>query len=174
MRQLLLMRHAKSSWNDTSMPDKDRPLNARGREAAARMQRVVQELGLGPDLILVSTARRTLETMEALEPWDATPLVEPMDVLYLASPAQILNALHAVPETVRSVMVIGHNPGMHDLALALASGSARTTSAAHRLHDGFPTAALAEFLIPGPWWQIGEGGGQLVRFLTPKSVGAGS
>jgi phosphohistidine phosphatase len=174
MRQLLLMRHAKSSWDDTSMPDKDRPLNARGREAAARMQRAIQELGLGPDLILVSTARRTLETMEALEPWDATPLVEPMDALYLADAAQILNALHAVPETVRSAMVIGHNPGMHDLALALVHGSARATSAAHRLEKGFPTAALAEFSVPGPWWQIGQRGGQLVRFLTPGSIGAGN
>jgi phosphohistidine phosphatase len=174
MRQLLLMRHAKSSWDDTSVPDKDRPLNASGREAAARMQRAVQELGLGPDLILVSTARRTLETMEALEPWEATPLVEPMDTLYLGNAVQILNALHAVPETVRSVMVIGHNPGMHDLALDLLRGSTRATGAARRLEEGFPTAALAEFSVPGPWWQIGQGGGQLVRFLTPRSIGAGN
>ena len=72
------------------MPDRDRPLNARGRRAAAAMRQAMRDLGLSPDVVLVSTARRTMETLEALEPWDDTPLVEPMDSLYLANPMQLI------------------------------------------------------------------------------------
>src|SRR5690242_14275969 len=126
MRQLLLLRHAKSSWDDAAIPDRDRPLNARGRRCAAVMRQAMRDLGLTPDVVLVSTSRRTLETLEALEPWDETPLIDPLDSLYLADPMQLLAALHSVPETVRSVMVVGHNPGLHDLALSLAGPHAGT------------------------------------------------
>src|SRR4051794_24414520 len=74
MRQLLLLRHAKSSWDDASLPDRDRPLNSRGLHAAAVMRKAMQSYGLSPDLVLVSTAKRTLQTLEALEPWDDAPL----------------------------------------------------------------------------------------------------
>ena len=83
------------------------------------MRQAMRDLRLEPDVVLVSTARRTMETLEALEPWEDTPLIEPMDSLYLANPMQLTAALHSVAETVRSVLLIGHNPGMHDLALGL-------------------------------------------------------
>jgi phosphohistidine phosphatase len=171
MRQLLLLRHAKSSWDDAAMPDRDRPLNARGRQAASTMRAAIQDLGLLPDMILVSPALRTMQTLQALEPWDETPLIEPTEGLYLADPTQILAALHGVPETVRSVMVIGHNPGLHDLALSLA-GTLPAGPAGQSLQQGFPTAALAEFTIAGTWWDLRTGGGRLVRFLTPKTLEA--
>ena len=129
MRQLLLLRHAKSAWDDAMMPDRDRPLNARGRRSAAVMRQAMRDLGLVPDVVLVSTSRRTQETLELLEPWDEAPLIEAMDSLYLANPIQLMAALHGVAETVRSVLLIGHNPGLHDFAvslagpLAMASGS---------------------------------------------------
>ena len=85
MHQLLLLRHAKSSWDDASLPDRERSLNKRGRRAAAAMREAMRALGLAPDVILVSPARRTQETLEALEPWDETPLLEPLEVLYLAT-----------------------------------------------------------------------------------------
>jgi phosphohistidine phosphatase len=97
MRQLLLMRHAKSSWDDPKLADHARPLNARGRAAAASMGGEMRRLGLAPDVVLVSSARRTLQTLEALKPWDDTPLVEPMDRLYLASGEQLLGVLHGAP-----------------------------------------------------------------------------
>ena len=173
MRQLLLFRHAKSTWDDASVPDRDRPLNARGRRSAAVMRQAMRDLGLAPDMVLVSTARRTMETLEALEPWDDTPLIEPMDSLYLASPVQLTAALHGVAETVRSVLLIAHNPGLHDLALGLAGSSGSATERA--LAEGFPTAALAEFVVAGSWWDLREGSGRLVRFLTPRMLeGAGS
>ncbi len=173
MHQLLILRHAKSSWDSAATPDRDRPLNERGRTAAARMRQAMQDLGLTPDMVLVSTARRTMETLEALEPWDDTPLVEPLDSLYLADVTDLLAALHNVAETVRSVLLIGHNPGLHDLAVALAGPQIRAggrSDAERALADGFPTAALAEFVITGSWWDLRGGGGRLVRFLTPKML----
>ncbi len=136
------------------------------------MRQAMRELGLAPDVVLLSSSRRTVETLEALEPWDDTPLIEPTDSLYLANPVQLLATLHDVAETVRSVLLIGHNPGMHELALDLAGpvpvgagGAAR-----HALADGFPTGALAEFVVAGPWRDLREGGGRLVRFLTPRML----
>jgi phosphohistidine phosphatase len=172
MRQLMLLRHAKSTWDDASVPDRDRPLNARGHRSAAIMRQAMRNLGLAPDVVLVSTARRAMETLEALEPWDDTPLVEPMDTLYLADPIQLMAALHGVAETVRSVLMIGHNPGLHDFAVGLAgpSGMAGGTEAARGLAAGFPTGALVEFVVAGSWRELREGGGRLVRFLTPRML----
>jgi phosphohistidine phosphatase len=172
MRQLLLLRHAKSTWDDATMPDRDRPLNARGRRAAIAMRHAMRELGLAPDVVLVSTARRTMETLDALEPWDDAPLIEPMDSLYLANPIQLTAALHGVAETVRSVLLIGHNPGLHDLALSLVGPHAMRSGGENEraLEAGFPTGALAEFVVAGSWWDLREGGGRLVRFLTPRTL----
>jgi phosphohistidine phosphatase len=176
MRQLLLLRHAKSSWDDASIPDRDRSLNARGRRAAAVMRRAMRDLGLAPDVVLVSTARRTMDTLEALEPWDDAPLVEPMDSLYLADPGQMIAALQGVAETVRSVLLIGHNPGLHDLAVSLAGPLAMRRGGENEraLAAGFPTGALAEYVVAGSWRDLREGSGRLVRFLTPRMLeGAG-
>jgi len=172
MHQLLLLRHAKSSRDDATMPDRDRPLSARGRHAAATMRTAMRRLGLAPDLILVSPSRRTLQTLEALEPWDDTPLTEPVAALYLGNASQLLAVLHEVAETVRSVLLIGHNPGMHNLALELVGDDERAHSdqALGRLMEKYPPGALAEFAIAGPWWQLDAGGGQLVRFLTPRDL----
>lgn len=174
MRQLLLLRHAKSSWDDASLPDRDRPLNSRGRHAAAVMRKALQSYGLSPDLVLVSTAKRTLQTLEALEPWEDTPLVEPMDSLYLATAGQYLTALQDVPETVRSVLLIGHNPGLHDLALLLMAPRLpnESTEPGRRLAAGFPTGALAEMTVSTPWSELAPGGARLVRLLTPRAVEA--
>jgi phosphohistidine phosphatase len=169
MRQLLLLRHAKSSWDDAKVGDRDRPLSDRGQHAAAIMRRAMRQLGLAPDLVLVSPARRTLQTLEALEPWEETPLVEQIDALYLAAPHQLFAVLRDIPETVRSVLVIGHNPGIHDLAQSLITGLA-PTGASGKLAAAYPTGALAEFAIPGPWLRLGPGAGRLTRFLTPREL----
>jgi phosphohistidine phosphatase len=170
------MRHAKSLWDDPKLSDHARPLNARGRAAAGAMRRAMRERGLLPDLVLVSSARRTLQTLEALGPWDETPLIEPMDALYLASARDMLDVLHNVTETVRSVLVLGHNPGMHELALTLVGAHAFSRPAESdrpmlaRLAEGYPTGALAEFSIAGPWALLGEGAGRLQHFLIPRDL----
>ena len=164
MHQLLLLRHAKSSWDDAKLPDRDRPLSKRGRRAAAVMRKAVFDLGLTPDVVLVSPSLRTQETLAALEPWDDTPLVETVEALYLATAEQLLAVLRGVNETVRSVMLIAHNPGMHELAVSLTGGSH------DRLNAGFPTAALAEFGVATQWQQLDAAGTRLVRFLTPRDL----
>jgi phosphohistidine phosphatase len=175
MRQFLLLRHAKSSWDDRDLSDHARPLNPRGRQAATAMRAAMETLGLAPDLVLVSTAKRTMQTLEALEPWAETPLVEPMDSLYLASAATLLKSLQDVAETVRSVLVVGHNPGLHELAMLLVGAHAMSFGDENlrQLAEGYPSGALAEFSIPGPWRTLGEGGGRLVRFLSPRDLPGG-
>jgi phosphohistidine phosphatase len=170
LRQLLLLRHAKSSWDDPGLSDHSRPLNQRGRAAAAAMRAAMRGLALSPDVVLVSSARRTLQTLEALEPWEETPpIIEPMDALYLATAPQLLKVLNGVAETARSVMVIGHNPGLHDLATQLV-GTARDARDARRLAEGFPTGAMAEFVIPGAWRTLAPGGARLHRFVCPRDL----
>ena len=172
MRQLLLLRHAKSSWDDPKLSDHARPLNARGRKSAHAMRHAMHDLGLSPDIVLVSSARRTLQTLEALEPWDEQPLIEPMDQLYLADAAQLLGVLRDVSDTARSVMLIGHNPGLHDLAMRLVGPAAMAEQGKNisRLAEGYPTGALTEFSIAGPWSKLDEGGGRLLRFLAPRDL----
>jgi phosphohistidine phosphatase len=169
MHQLLLLRHAKSSWDDPKLADRDRPLNKRGYRAAASMRQAITNLGLIPDMVLISPARRAQETLAALEPWDETPLVETLEALYLATAEQMLALLREVNETVRSVMLIGHNPGMQELSGQLAAGSG-DSEIKRRLLAGFPTAALAEFSVGARWEQLDAGGTRLVRFLTPKTL----
>ncbi len=166
MQQLLLLRHAKSSWDDAAQSDHARPLNARGRQAASAMRAVMRDFRLLPDVVLVSSARRTRQTLEALAPWDETPIIEPMDRLYLAEAERIRDVVRGVSETVRSLLVIGHNPGLHDFAVMLAEQS-DGSQMAQRLSEGFPTGALAEFSVARRWRELGEGDGRLVRFVSP-------
>lgn len=136
------------------------------------MRRAMQGLGLQPDLVLVSSARRTVQTVEALEPWDETPLIEELDGLYLAGAEQMLKVLRGIPETVRSVLLVGHNPGLHELAVTLigAQGMASGGEAAHRLAAGYPSGALAEFTVAVPWRGLGEGTGRLGHFVCPRDL----
>ena len=167
MRQLLLLRHAKAV---AAADDPDRRLSPAGRLAASAMRSVMRDLGLVPDLVLVSPSRRTLETLEALEPWDDTPLIETIDSLYLATAPRLLAVLNDVAETVRSVLLIGHNPGLAELASALAVGVTADREAARRLAEGFPTAALAEFSVPGPWGLLVPSAARLVRMIRPRDL----
>ncbi len=169
MRQLLLLRHAKSSWDDPRLPDHARPLNPRGRRAAESMREVLAGLALRPGLILVSSARRTLQTIEALEPWDAVPAVEPLDALYLAVAPDLLAALQHGGRDAECVLLVGHNPGLHDLALLL-SGPGSDPEALARLEEAFPTAALAVLSFDVPWADLSGGGATLRRFIRPVDL----
>ena len=172
MRQLLLLRHAKSSWDDRDLPDYARPLNARGRQAAAAMKAAMDNLGLVPDQVLASPARRTMETLEALEPWPERPLTDAVESLYLAPASTILAAIRGTAETVRSLLVVGHNPGLHELALQLVGAHAMTPGNEHArmLAEGYPSGALTEFSVAGPWRTLDEGGGRLTRFICPRDL----
>ena len=166
------MRHAKSAWEDPGLTDHARPLNTRGRAGVAAMRDAMIELGLAPDLVLVSSARRTMQTLHLLEPWDQTPLIEVIDTLYLADLETLLGVLRAIPETLRSVMVIGHNPGMHELALHLVGATSLSSANpdVRRVAEGYPTGALCEFTVPGSWASLGAGSARLQRFLAPRDL----
>ena len=172
MRQLLILRHAKSSWDDPKLPDHARPLNTRGRQTAAAMRRVIADLGEPPQLVLVSSARRTLQTLQSLGPLPAGTKVTPLDALYLANLPQLIETLSGVDEAVQRVLLIGHNPGLHELSLRLAGAHAMRDAPPElaRLAEGFPTAALAAFTLAGPWWSLAEGGTQLARFVVPSDL----
>ncbi len=140
------------------------------------MRQVIRTTRLIPDVILVSSARRTRQTLEALDPWDETPIIEMMDDLYLATPAQILRVAATVTDTVRSLMIVGHNPGLHELAMTLA-GAHGVSSNGHNtgeLSEGFPAGALAEFTIAQSWRDLGangsDGSARLTRFIRPREL----
>jgi phosphohistidine phosphatase len=163
-------------WDDPKLSDHARPLNARGRAAGRAIGEAMRARGLSPDLVLVSSARRTLQTLEALQPWKRTPLIEPMDALYLASARAMLDVLHLVTESIQTVLLIAHNPGIHELAMVLvgAQGFTQATGAdaamLDQLAQGYPTGAMCEFDVAGPWTSLGEGGGHLVHFTSPADL----
>ncbi len=173
MHQLIFLRHAKAETEAKSQSDHDRALTSKGRAAAGKIGQAMRKAGLAPEVVLVSTATRTQQTLEELENapvWDEWPNIDSLPQLYMATPPQILGALRDLPETVRSAIVIGHNPGLHELALTLAGGT-RPDETAARIDEGYPTAALAEFLVTTPWRQLGPGAASLKRFLLPKDFG---
>jgi phosphohistidine phosphatase len=169
MHQLILLRHAKAARETAGVSDHDRPLTAEGRSAASAIGQAMRQAGLAPDVVLVSSALRTQETLDALEPWDDRPNIETLPGLYMATHLQIRDFLRELPETVRSALVIGHNPGLHELALNLA-GPLTSQPGLARLAEGFPTAALAAFLVTTGWRKLGPGAAALQRFLTPNDL----
>lgn len=172
MKTLLLLRHAKSSWDDPSLDDFDRPLNERGRKAAPRVGAWMRTSDWVPERVLCSAARRARETWarveEALEA-DPPPDVEVVQGLYLAEPHRILAFVRGQPEEVERVLVVGHNPGFEDLARILAgSGDPLARSL---LGGGFPTGGLAVFRFPVERWeQVAPGGGRLEVFVRPRDL----
>jgi phosphohistidine phosphatase len=170
MRDLILLRHAKSSWDDPKLNDHARPLNARGQQNATALGHALRDQFLPPQLVLVSSARRTLQTMQAIGPFPTDTRISPLDTLYLANNLQLLEALTTIDDAIERVLVIGHNPGLHQLALRLAGAHAMSDAPPDigRLAEGFPTCALAAFTVAGPWWSLPEGGTRIVRFVVPR------
>lgn len=171
MHQLILLRHAKAVPEGKG-PDHERVLTDAGRAAAAAIGRAMKQAGLAPEVVLVSTSARTqgtLEQLEAAEVWEEWPNIDAMPALYMASAGQIGEILRALPETARSAMVIGHNPGLHEYALAL-TGNTPKTPEHKRLDGGFPTAALAEFLVTTPWHRLGSTPVALQSLILPKDI----
>jgi phosphohistidine phosphatase len=172
MHQLILLRHAKAAPEASGSTDHDRPLTDAGRAAASAVGHAMRKAGLAPDVVFVSTALRTQQTLEALESagvWDEWPNIDSPPVLYMASPTQIRDLLRDLPETVRSALVIGHNPGLHQLALTLADPADPKPDQA-RLTSGFPTASMAEFLVASPWRRLSAQAASLQRFLQPADL----
>ncbi|MFN3670720.1 MAG: SixA phosphatase family protein [Bosea sp. (in: a-proteobacteria)] len=172
MRRLMLLRHAKSNWPE-GVADRDRPLATRGREAAPVMGRYLADELLLPDLVLVSPSRRTLETWELVAPMltEKPPShVEPR--IYEAPSQRLLHVAQEVEPAVRTLLMIGHNPGFEELAAALTSHGDRYAAA--RMNQKYPSCGLAvlDFDIED-WRDLSLRSGRLDRFVTPGSLGEG-
>jgi phosphohistidine phosphatase len=167
MKRLYLLRHAKSSWKDVSLADHDRPLAPRGGRASKSMARHLRDRGIEPDLVLCSTARRARETLDRIAPALGTTAIEIEPGLYGASAHGLLGRLHDVPDEIESVMLIGHNPAMEELAIDLA----RPSAAASDLAAKFPTGALAVLTFTASTWrELGDGTAELVELVKPRDL----
>ena len=162
MRRLFLLRHAKSSWDDTGLPDHERPLAPRGERAVVRIAEHVRSQKIAPDLVLCSTALRTRQTLAALLPvLPGEVEIRVEDELYGASLEELLARLRELDD-VGAVLVVGHNPTLHGLALALTGRG--------DVLDRFPTGALATVALTTPWAELGEGVGELEGFVIPRGL----
>jgi phosphohistidine phosphatase len=166
-RRVYLLRHAKSSWKDSGLADHDRPLARRGRRAAHAIGGHLREQGVAPDLVLCSTARRARETLEGIGPSLGRGDVRFEAGLYGAPPGVLLRRLQELPPSVRSVMLIGHNPGLQELALVLARQGSRLEALAAK----FPTGALATVAFRGSGWPaLDRGSAELIDFIRPRDL----
>ena len=162
--RLILMRHAKSSWADATQRDLDRPLNKRGRRAAALVGAWMARHGYRPDLALVSSARRTQETWAAIVaevgPAETTHVPE----LYHAGPDSMRAVLHRAGD-VGTVLILGHQPGVGAFASRLLAAPPADPDFAR-----YPTAATAVIdFDKTAWADVGWGDGRLVEFVVPRA-----
>ena len=160
LRELMLLRHAKSDWKNDDLVDIERPLSDKGKKNAAKMGKWLTQQGLMPDLILASPAVRAQQTLKRICNECSADAVT-VDELYLADVPALLDILADTPHAER-IMVIGHNPGLESLLNLL-------------LHDVtptevqlFPTCAMAHLILPDDWTQIEPGSAKLQQFITPK------
>jgi phosphohistidine phosphatase len=172
MRRLLLLRHAKSSWSEPGASDLDRPLNRRGQETAPRIGAYLARHRLIPDRVLCSTARRARETWELVAAEaPAAPPPTFTERLYDASSRALIDVLRHADPAAKSLLVVGHNPGLQEVATALiASGDLEDRE---RLREKLPTGALVviDFAIDD-WSKLHPRSGRLERFVVPRMLEA--
>ena len=168
--RLIVMRHAKSSWKSNAATDHERPLNDRGKRAAAVMGVYFTQREYHPSLVLCSSARRTRQTLEALLfhlPDSPELLFE--ERIYLASRGQLLARVQELDDAQSGVLLIGHNPGIAELARTLAGSGERASL--RRLAARFPTAASAACGFDLQHWRdLAPGSGRLLAYATPKDL----
>ena len=162
MKTLLVLRHAKSSWNDSALGDHERPLNERGRRDGPRMGQLIREYGLIPDVVISSDAVRARLTAQAVAEaarYSGEILLD--ERLYLASPADILLLLQTVRENAATIMIVGHNPGLEELVEQLTGE-----------RQDLPTAALAQIVLPIDRWRdlTSATRGTLMGHWRPKEL----
>ena len=179
-RTVVLLRHAKSAWPDA--PDHDRPLARRGRGDAPVMGRWLRAVGHLPDQVVCSTARRARETWQlAQAELGAAPPVSFDSRVYQASAMKLLDLVRGTSPAARTLLIVGHDPALPELALALAAAPQRTHAGAvsdtepsgmfDRMRAKFPTAAIAVLEFTGRWDKLVPGSARLTRFVTPRDLG---
>ncbi|MCB9957767.1 MAG: histidine phosphatase family protein [Rhodospirillaceae bacterium] len=168
MKTLYLVRHAKSGWDDPGLQDHDRPLDMRGERAALVVGRYAAQRRFVPNLVLCSSARRSRDTLELiLTQWPKVPTIEIDRDIYLVGEHGLRKRLGKVGHGISSVMVVGHNPDLHDLALRLAGKG--DDALRDSLREKFPTASLAALKLPiDDWADIPANSATLIAFASPK------
>jgi phosphohistidine phosphatase len=171
MRTLLLLRHAKSSWQNAGLADLDRPLAPRGRRTAPLMARQMVEKGWVPDLVLCSQALRVRETWQLMAPLLGAKIpCKILRTLYPGAPSRLLMSIHRAADEARTLLLIGHNPGLAALATDLCGSG--PDKALAQLRAKFPTGALAVIGFDiERWSDLASGGGRLEAFVRPKDLG---
>jgi phosphohistidine phosphatase len=170
MKTLTLLRHAKSAWDDPVARDFDRPLNGRGRRAAARMGRYLRDEALAFDMVVASPALRVMQTLAGVEDGYGRALGAIFDRrIYMASAATLLDIVQGFDDGCDRVLLVGHNPGLEDLVLLLvpeAAGGLRT-----EVEAKYPTATLAELRFDADRWAaVDERGAAFPRFVRPREL----
>jgi phosphohistidine phosphatase len=168
-RRLVLLRHAKSDWPDVA--DHDRPLAKRGRRDAPRAGRWLRRCGYAPDAVVCSTARRARETWDLVAAGlGASPPVRYEPRVYDATVLALLMLVRELPGDQRTVCIVGHNPGLAELAVGLAEHAAGDGGQLGRLTASFPTAAVAVLGFAGAWAETNPGQGRLLAFAVPADM----
>jgi phosphohistidine phosphatase len=167
VRRLHLLRHAKSSWDDASLRDRDRPLAPRGRKATKRIARWARKHDVRPQLVVSSSAVRARETLAGVLPGLGEPEVWTEVGLYAAGAETLLARVRALPDEAEEAMLVGHNPGLADLLLLLAGpGELR-----ERAEAKVPTGALATLEADiASWPELEPGRARLVSFVVPREL----
>ena len=170
MRTLYLLRHAKSAWGDPGLDDFDRPLAPRGRRAAPAVAGWMKANDCAPGYVLCSTARRALETWSLVAGVLAhDPEVEMAEDLYHATPQALFDRAREIPDRHETALMIGHNPGFHMLAAALAGEG--PDDLMRPLATAYPTGALAGIGFDAARWSdIAPGAGHLACFVRPRAL----
>jgi len=169
MKTLTLLRHAKSDWSDAVQRDFDRPLNERGRRAARTIGAHMAAEKLIFDRVVASPAVRVVDTIDEVAKGYGRPLAPDFDArIYLASAITLLDLLRETPVEVDRLLLVGHNPGLEQLALELAAADSKNPMR-RRIEVKYPTATLAEIAVDADCWNEAASG-RIVRFVRPRDL----
>jgi phosphohistidine phosphatase len=167
VKRVILLRHAKSAWDDPELRDRDRPLAPRGRKAAKRVARWASKHDVTPQLVICSSAARAQQTLRLMLPSLGEPEVWVEVTLYAAAAETLLARIRALPDEIDEAMLVGHNPGLMDVLLLLAAPSKLRSRAAVNV----PTGALAELEADiGRWVELNPGQARLTKFVVPRQL----
>ena len=169
-RTIHLLRHAKSSWDDPALADLQRPLAPRGWRAAVAIRGHLIEAGIRPDLILCSPARRTRQTLEGLAGALEDVPVRVEEGIYFGGVPAVLELLRMLPRSCTSVMVIGHNPTLEELAMELLDPQAEHDPSLRRMSLKYPTGALANMESSAEWSELEPERFRLISFVCPRDL----
>jgi len=170
VKRLTVLRHAKSSWDDSHLEDFNRPLNERGWEAARRMGRELEKRGMKFDLVIASPAARVRETIDGLtEELELNVEIRFEPRMYGASEETLLKIVRDLPESAHAPLLVGHNPGLQQLVVELTQKD--NNGLRSRAQHKFPTAALATIELPERRWaQVKPGRGTIAELILPKEL----